>query len=116
ARADQVDKKMLKLMKKAGLVKINYGVETGSPKVAKNIDKNLNPYKLKKAIKMTKDLGIEVLAFFMIGNPGETPKTIKESIKLAKELKPTTTLWSITQILPGTKLDQIQPVSDYIKY
>lgn len=116
ARADQVDKKMLKLMKKAGLVKINYGVETGSPEVAKNIDKNLDPLKLKKAIKITKDLGIEVLAFFMIGNPGETPKTIKESIKLAKELKPTTTLWSITQILPGTKLDQIQPVSDYIKY
>lgn len=116
ARADQVDKKMLILMKKAGLVKINYGVETGSPKVAKNIDKNLDPNKLKKAIKMTKDLGIEVLAFFMIGNPGETPKTIKQSIKLAKELKPTTTLWSITQILPGTKLDQLQPVSDYIKY
>ncbi len=116
ARADQVNTKMLKLMKKAGLVKINYGVESGSPQVAKNIDKNLNIETLKKAIKITKKLGIEVLAFFMIGNPGETKETIKDSIKLAKELKPTTTLWSIAQILPGTKLDQIQPIKDYVKY
>lgn len=116
ARADQVNMKILKLMKKAGLVKINYGVESGSPKVAQNIDKNLNIETLRKAVKMTKKLGIEVLAFFMIGNPGETKETIKESIKLAKELKPTTTLWSIAQTLPGTKLDKLQPIDDYVKY
>jgi len=116
ARADQVDKKMLRLMKKAGLAKINYGVESGSPIVAKNVDKNLNLKTLEKTIKMTKDLGIEVLAFMMIGNPGESKKTIKESISLVKKLKPTTTLWSIAQILPGTKLAQIQPIPDFIKY
>jgi len=116
ARADQVDLETLKLMKKAGLSKINYGVETGSPKVAKNIDKHLNLDTLKKTIKMTKKLGIEVLAFFMIGNPGETKKTIQQSIALAKELKPTTTLWSIAQILPGTKLAKLQPISNFIEY
>lgn len=116
ARADQVNLKMLKLMKKAGLVKINYGVESGSPKVAKNIDKNLDIKTLKKAIKMTRNLGIEVLTFFIVGNPGETKETIKESIKLAKELKSTTTLWSIAQILPGTKLAMLQPIPDFVKY
>lgn len=116
ARADQVDEQMLALMKKAGVSKINFGVETGSPKVLKNIDKRLDFKNVLSAIKISKKLGIEALVYFMIGNPGESVKTIKESIAFAKKLKPTSSLWSVAQILPGTKLAKLHPISDYVNY
>lgn len=116
ARVDQVDEEMLKLMKKAGCQKISYGIESGSPRILKNINKNLNLEVARKAIKLTKKAGIEALAFFMIGNPGETERSIQQSVKFAKELNPTSTLWSITQIYPGTELERMQPVSNFIKY
>lgn len=116
ARVDQVNEEVLKLMKRAGCTKINYGIESGSPVVLKNINKNLNLDVAKETIRLTKKIGMEALAFFMIGNPGETRETIKESIKFAKELNPTTTIWGITQIYPGTGLATIQPIDDFINY
>ncbi len=116
ARADQVSEEMLKLMKKAGCQKISYGIESGSPRILKNINKNLNLKMAKEAIKLTKKAGIEALAFFMIGNPGETERSIQQSVEFAKELNPTSTLWSITQIYPGTELEKMQSVDDFVKY
>lgn len=115
-RADQVDEEMLALMKKAGCQKISYGVESGSPKILKNVDKYLDLSKVRETIRITRKVGIEALAFFMIGNPGETEATIKQSIRFAKRLKPTSTAWSITQVLPGTKIAAMQPVANFIEY
>lgn len=116
ARVDQVNEEMLRFMKKAGCQKISYGIESGSPKILKNINKHLNLEVALKAIKLTKQAGIEALAFFMIGNPGENKETIRESIKFARKLNPTSTLWGITQIYPGTGLARMQTVPDFIQY
>lgn len=116
ARVDQVNQEMLKLMKRAGCQKISYGIESGSPQILKNINKHLNLETACQAIRATKQAGIEALAFFMIGNPGETRATIKESIKFAQKLNPTSTLWGITQIYPGTGLAQIQGVENFVEY
>jgi anaerobic magnesium-protoporphyrin IX monomethyl ester cyclase len=116
ARADQVNEKMLKLMKKAGCTKVSYGLESGSPRILKNINKYLDLSVAEEAIKTTKRVGLEALVFFMIGNPGENEATINQSIKLAKKLKPTSVIWGITQILPGTRLAELQPIDDFIDY
>lgn len=116
ARADQIDEDMLKLMKRAGVSKINYGLESGSPEILKNIDKRLNLSDITKAVNITKRNGIEALVYMMVGNPGETVGTIKESVRFIKKLKPTSSLWSVAQTLPGTRLSQLQPVNDYINY
>lgn len=115
-RADQVTEEMLLLMEKAGCKKISYGIESGSPEILKTINKRLNLETARKTIQLTKKIGIEALAFMMIGNPGETRQTIKESICYAKSLHASSTLWSIAQIYPGTELNKMQPVGDFINY
>jgi len=116
ARADQVDADLLKLMKQAGVSKINYGLESASTKIIRNIDKKLKVADIKKAVGLTKKFGIEALVYMMVGNPGESPATIKTSVEFIKKLKPTSSLWSVAQILPGTKLHQLQPIKDYVNY
>ena len=116
ARIDQVDMEMLSIMAKAGCCRIKFGIESGSPEILKAIRKNISLDKAKKSIEETKNAGMEALAFFMIGNPGETTKTIDMSVKVAKKLRSTNTLWFIAQVYPGTELAQLQPVDNWVDY
>ena len=114
-RVDQITKDLLELMKKAGCVKVSYGVESGSPTILKNIHKGISLEKVRETFEMTKKVGIERLAYFMIGNPGETKESIQESVYFAKSLKSTSTLWIIAQVYPGTELAKKQP-HDFVNY
>ena len=57
-----------------------------------------------KAFKMTKEVGITTLAYFMIGSPRETKSQILETIKFAKKLKPDFVHFSVTTPFPATPL------------
>ncbi len=116
ARADQVDPQILKLMKKAGCEKVSFGVESGSPDILKNIHKGISLEIVKSAFEVASQAGIEALGFFIIGNPGETPGTIRKTLRFAKRLKSTSTLWTIAQIFPGTEFARRMPQSDFTKY
>jgi len=116
ARVDQVDLEMMQLMKQAGCEKISFGVESGSPQVLKNIHKGISLDRIKEAFNLASRVGIESMAFFMIGNPGETEETITESIKFARKLKSTSTLFGITQVYPGTGLAEKSPQINFIEY
>ncbi len=116
ARVDQVDLEMLASMRKAGCEKINYGVESGSPEILKNINKAITPDMAEEAIETTRKMGIEAMAFFMLGNPGETQETIDLSARFAARLKSSSTVWFVTSIYPGTKLSQLQPINNFTEY
>ena len=103
-RVDCVDQEMLSWMRKAGCYRVYYGVETGSPRVLKSINKGFTVEQVRKAFKMTHDAGMEPCCFLMVGNPGETPDTIAETIDLVREIRPAATpIIGITTILPGTE-------------
>ena len=116
ARVDQVTEPLLKRMKEAGCRKISYGVESSSPVVLKNIRKGLSLEKVKAAFSLTSSQGMESLAFFMIGNPGDTQDTINKSIRFAKSLRSTSSLWSIAQVYPGTELAKLSGITDFLGY
>lgn len=116
ARVDQVDLEMLKMMKKAGCEKISYGIESGSAEILKNIHKAISFEEAKIAIKWTNEARIKSLGFFMIGNPGETTDTINESVRFAKKLAVTSTLWIIAQVYPGTELARKSPAINFTEY
>ncbi len=86
SRINTVDYKLLKLMKKVGCYSIAYGIESGSPKIIKILKKNIDLKKAKKVIDETERAGIRTRGYFMVGNPGDTDKTIKESIEYSKKL------------------------------
>ncbi|MEK7167936.1 MAG: radical SAM protein [Patescibacteria group bacterium] len=104
ARVNTVDEELLKLMKKAGCSRIHYGIESGVDRILQNLRKGITADMVKRAFKMTRDVGIETTAYFMVGCPGETMADIKQSIRLAKELKPDYVLFSVLALYPATEV------------
>jgi radical SAM superfamily enzyme YgiQ (UPF0313 family) len=104
ARVDTVNAEMLRAMKDAGCERIHYGVEAGTPEVIETLRKGITLEQVRDVFKMTKDEGISILAYFMIGSPGETREQIYESLRLARELGPDFMHLAITTPFPETDL------------
>lgn len=86
-RADCVTKELIDKMAEAGCIRINFGIETADEEALKKMKRYLPKDKIRQTIKWVQDAGIEALGFFMIGNPGETIDTIKNTIRFAKDLE-----------------------------
>ena len=104
ARIDRINKEMLVALKEAGCVRIHYGVESANQRILDILRKDITVEQAEKVVKMTKDAGIETLAYFMIGNPTETRDEILNTIKFAKKLKPDYCHFSVTTPFPATSL------------
>ncbi len=104
ARVNLVDQELLNIMTRAGCYVIAYGVESGNPKLMKTIKKGFTKGQVRKAFRMTKKAGIETLGYFMIGIPGETGETIKETLDFAIELDPDYAQFAIATPYPKTEL------------
>ena len=88
ARVDTVDEEVLNQMKNTGCQRIHYGVEAGTEKILKVLNKGITLEQIEKTFKLTRKIGVQTLAYFMIGSPRETKKDIMETIKFAKKIKP----------------------------
>ncbi len=84
-RADRVDFDLLKRMKEVGFDRLSFGVESANDKILKTIKKGESKEVIEKAIKNACDLGYDVGLFFIVGLPGETNETIRESFEFAKK-------------------------------
>ena len=85
-RMDTLDDEVLKLMKETGLYLISLGIESGSDEVLRNMRKGTTTAKIRKYVNMIRHSGIDIAGFFIVGFPGETEKTIKDTIKFSTEL------------------------------
>lgn len=103
-RADKVDSKLLKLMKKAGCYYVAFGVESANPEILINIRKNETLYAIKKAIILANDCGILSQGFFIFGLPGENADTIEETSSFAKRVPLDRAQFLILDVLPGSEL------------
>lgn len=79
-RLDTLDDKLIGLMRKAGCYMTGIGVETGSPEMMIKIKKNLDLGLVEEKVRLLKKHNILASGFFMLGFPGETEKTINETI------------------------------------
>jgi anaerobic magnesium-protoporphyrin IX monomethyl ester cyclase len=104
ARVDTINDLMIRKLKAAGCVGINYGVEAGSPEVLKTLDKGITLDQVRNAFKITKKHGIDALAYFMIGNPGETEKEIQDTFRLIGELEPDYLHMTVLTPFPATRI------------
>ena len=103
-RVDLVNDELLGKMKRAGCYTISYGVESGDPEVLKNANKGYTLNDVEKTFRLTRKHGIKILAFFMLGLPGENEQTIEKSIRLALKLDPDFVSWGIINLMPGSKM------------
>ncbi len=106
-RVNLVDKELLRHMKQAGCYAIAYGIETAAPEIMKVIQKDITLEEVEKAVQAHHEVGLQVVGYFMLGSPGETPETIMQTINFAKKLKVDFAQFSITTPFPATELYDI---------
>jgi radical SAM superfamily enzyme YgiQ (UPF0313 family) len=101
-RADRLTPELCTWMRRAGVYMAGFGVESGSQRVLDSLCKGLKKQVILNAFRICKRAGIETIAYFMLGVPGETGKEVLDTIEFAKRLDPTIAKFSIMVPLPGT--------------
>jgi anaerobic magnesium-protoporphyrin IX monomethyl ester cyclase len=102
SRVDYVDEEMLQLMSKAGNWLISWGIESGSEQILKHARKGAYPDKAQRALRWARQSGIKNWGYFIIGLPGETEETIRQTIDFAKMLPLDIALFHVAAPYPGT--------------
>lgn len=86
SRVDNVDLELLEFMKKAGCWMISFGIESGDQYILDNAKKGITLEESVNAVKLSKQVGLDVSIQCIIGLPGETKKTALKTITFAKSL------------------------------
>lgn len=101
-RADYVDEEVLKALKDMGTYSIAFGVESGSQEVLDRVNKNIKLEEIERAFKLARKIGLEIWGFFMLGLPGDTADSIKDTIDFAIKLNPDVAKFHILKPFPGS--------------
>jgi len=111
SRADSIDIKTARLMKKSGCHMISFGVESGSQKVLDGMEKRVKVKDIINAFSVCRKAGINTKASFIFGGPRETHETIQETRRLLKTILPDYAWFFIMTPMPGTKLYKLHEES-----
>jgi len=102
-----VDEEMVRKMAEAGCVEVSLGFESGYPAILRKFNKKYDVYQVRAASEMLRNYGIRRIGFLLIGGPGETRESVRESLDFADSLK--LDMLKLTmgiRIYPGTALEK----------
>jgi radical SAM superfamily enzyme YgiQ (UPF0313 family) len=109
-RLDRLDRALLEKMKEAGLKSVKVGIESSDADVL--IQSNRRPVSLghqEEMVTACRELGVSVVAFYVLGLPSDTEQTVRATIEYAKQLNTDVARFHIFTPLPGTPLyDSVQ--------
>lgn len=103
-RVDKVDLELLKHMKKCGCISIGFGIESGSPKMLKLMNKGQTVEQAKKAMKICQKVDMDVKVQLVMGYPGENRQTVEETVSFFKEVGNPGRRFHLITPLPGSEL------------
>jgi anaerobic magnesium-protoporphyrin IX monomethyl ester cyclase len=106
SRVDFVDEEMLQLMGRAGCWMIAWGIESANEGILRRVRKGYRPERAAQALDWARVAGIKNWGYFIIGLPGETDETVRQTIELAKKLPLDLALFHIAAPYPGTPFYQ----------
>jgi len=115
SRVDNVDFEMLQQMKKAGCWMIGYGVESSNQEILDRSKKGIKVEQIKEACDQTKKAGIEISAHIVLGLPGETRQTIKDTVRFAKRMGFDYAQFYCATPWPGTELYKIAQDKNWLR-
>jgi radical SAM superfamily enzyme YgiQ (UPF0313 family) len=87
ARVDTVSKKLTDKLKQAGCHTLSFGVESANEKILRTIKKGISLNQVEEAVALCVEAGITPQVSFILGLPGETPETLKQTVDFGKRLK-----------------------------
>jgi len=102
SRVDTVDEEMLAEIKRAGCEQVQFGVETGSPRVLSLYDKKAGVEDIKNASRMARRVGLYLFFYLMAGMEGETESDIKKTVSLIRQALPGDGVVSPVALYPGS--------------
>ncbi|MGH9140841.1 MAG: B12-binding domain-containing radical SAM protein [Vicinamibacterales bacterium] len=106
-RANMVKPELLRVLKKAGLVHVNFGVESGDDGILRAIKKGLTTEDVVRALEWSKEEGLLTACNFMLGFPQETPLALERTLRFMERIAPLVDSFSTLGVLvpfPGTPL------------
>jgi len=99
---------LLQWMKEAGCGGIEFGTDSGSPRMLENYKKSFTQKDIIRSSKLCSTLQINHCHYILFGGPGEDEETIEESFHLMDQLDPTAVIAMLgIRIYPGTELEKI---------
>ena len=104
-RADVVNEEFIKLLKDSGCYRVSIGIESGNEYVRNEImNRGISNNHIINAFDTIRKYGLQTNAINIIGVPGETEDMLKDTIKLNRRVRPTTSGVNIFYPYKGTKL------------
>lgn len=103
-RVDLVSESLLAKMKKAGCNSIKVGVESGSERILKRMNKGITHDQIRNAAKLFRKIGIHWTGYFMMGVPSETVDEIYQTLDFMYEIEPDFASISVYEPFPGTPM------------
>ncbi|HEY5512741.1 MAG TPA: radical SAM protein [Geomonas sp.] len=104
SRVTAVDEEMLIAMKRAGCECIQFGVESGSPRMLKALGKRITPADVERAAGAVRRVGINLSVYLITGIPGEAETDLQETVRLIGRIRPQDGQVSPLVYYPGTQL------------
>lgn len=102
-RANLADESLYREMKKAGCILLCYGAESGNQEILDRSRKKVTLKEIKDAVSLAKRIGIPVNTSFILGLPGETKESMRQTIRFALELDADYSSFSLATPYPGTE-------------
>ncbi len=106
-RVSMVRPALLRAMRRAGLVHVNFGVESGDDEILRKIRKGITTDQVVRALEWAKAEGLMTACNFMLGFPEDTPATLERSLRFMQRIAPMVDAFSTVGVvvpLPGTPL------------
>lgn len=114
-RVDNVNKEILKIMKKANVITVAFGIESASQKILDTAKKGITVKQIKDAIKNIKLYNMNALGHVIFGLPGETLSSMKTTLNFVLKNKVDFTNFYIAVPYPGTEFFELAKSKGWIK-
>jgi anaerobic magnesium-protoporphyrin IX monomethyl ester cyclase len=106
-RANMVSRDLLRTMRQAGLMHVNFGVESGDDEILKAIKKGIRTDHVVRALEWAKEEGLITACNFMLGFPQETPVELERTLRFMERIAPMVDAFSTMGVVvpfPGTPI------------
>jgi magnesium-protoporphyrin IX monomethyl ester (oxidative) cyclase len=106
-RVDTLSMDLLSLIKRSGCIQLNLAIESGNETVLSLMNKKLSLKKVETIVMYCGQFGIKTAGFLLVGYPGETDRSFRETVNFFKKLKKnglTAAIPLIINAYPGTQL------------
>jgi len=104
SRVDTVDQAIAEKMKEAGCVRVFFGLESGNDSILKIMNKQATVKQAEEAVNVFRKADVQTGAFFIIGYPGESDRTVLETVDFASSLPLDYLSFTFPYPIPGTPL------------